>query len=189
MIEVRPRLVPDRNGVIPLFRVQRHRQYPIEAPDRQAPYEGNRDDKKYPSSEGKHVTSRFHGDPHELFLRSVSQRESPIRMQIRMNANMARTRASAPCRSGFDKTSGIQPLRLAPQNARKTAIRQVDPWWVLALFPGPEPRAPIRVAVTRNPGGEGVHPSVAEGVDKAARALGVPPRTETSFNRPSCRSQ
>jgi len=46
-----------------------------------------------------------------------------------------------------------------------------DPWWTPAPFPGPTLKAPIRVAVTPNPGGGSVHSDVADGLRKAARAL------------------
>jgi amidase len=46
-----------------------------------------------------------------------------------------------------------------------------DPWWVPAPLPGPPVPGPVKVAVTKNPGGLGVDPSVAAGVGKAAQAL------------------
>ena len=46
-----------------------------------------------------------------------------------------------------------------------------DPWYVPAPLTGPAVGEPIRVAVATNPGGEGIHPDVADGVLKAARAL------------------
>jgi amidase len=46
-----------------------------------------------------------------------------------------------------------------------------DPWWTPAPFSGPKLKTPIRVAVAPNPGGGSVHPDVADGVRKAARAL------------------
>jgi amidase len=46
-----------------------------------------------------------------------------------------------------------------------------DPWWTPAPLEGPPPPAPIRVAVVTDPGGQGVHPHVAEGVRRAADAL------------------
>jgi len=45
-----------------------------------------------------------------------------------------------------------------------------DPRWTPAPLQGPAPR-PVRVAVTVDPAGEGVHPDVADGVRKAAAAL------------------
>ncbi len=46
-----------------------------------------------------------------------------------------------------------------------------DPWWVPAPLEGPPPARPIRVAVCADPSGQGVHPAVADAVDRAARAL------------------
>ncbi len=46
-----------------------------------------------------------------------------------------------------------------------------DPEWVPAPLEGPMVPKPIRVAVTANPGGGGVHPDVEAGVRQAARAL------------------
>jgi len=46
-----------------------------------------------------------------------------------------------------------------------------DPWWVPAPLSGPPVPGPVKVAVTKDPGGLGVDPSVAAGVEKAAQAL------------------
>jgi amidase len=46
-----------------------------------------------------------------------------------------------------------------------------DPSWAPAPLEGPAPARPVRVAFTADPGGTGVHPDVADGVRKAARAL------------------
>ena len=46
-----------------------------------------------------------------------------------------------------------------------------DPWWTPAPLSGPPLKKPIKVAVTVDPGGLGVHPDVADGVRKAAKAL------------------
>jgi amidase len=46
-----------------------------------------------------------------------------------------------------------------------------DPWWVPAPLAGPAPRQPIRVALTCDPGGGGVAPSVAAAVRQAAEWL------------------
>ncbi len=46
-----------------------------------------------------------------------------------------------------------------------------DPWWVPAPLNGPAVNGPIKVAVTKDPGGLGVDTAVAEGIDKAAQAL------------------
>lgn len=46
-----------------------------------------------------------------------------------------------------------------------------DPWWTPAPLSGPALEPPINVAVTVDPGGQGVHPDVADGVRKAAHAL------------------
>ena len=46
-----------------------------------------------------------------------------------------------------------------------------DPAWTPAAFEGPRTDAPIRVAVVTDPGGLGVAPAVAAGVERAAEAL------------------
>ncbi|HEX5065165.1 MAG TPA: amidase, partial [Myxococcota bacterium] len=46
-----------------------------------------------------------------------------------------------------------------------------DPWWTPAPLEGPRPKQPVRVAVSVDPGGDGVHPDVAAGVRRAADAL------------------
>lgn len=46
-----------------------------------------------------------------------------------------------------------------------------DPWWTQAPLEGPKPPAPLRVAVSLDPAGGGVHPDVVAGVRRAADAL------------------
>jgi amidase len=46
-----------------------------------------------------------------------------------------------------------------------------DPWWVPAPLEGPPVERPIRVALTVDPGKQGVHPDVAAAVRAAGRAL------------------
>jgi amidase len=46
-----------------------------------------------------------------------------------------------------------------------------DPWWTPAPLPEHAPAGRRRVAVTTNPGGIGVDPDIAAGVQRAARAL------------------
>lgn len=46
-----------------------------------------------------------------------------------------------------------------------------DPWWTPVPLSGPAASGPIKVAVTKDPGGLGVDSAVANGVDKAAQAL------------------
>ena len=46
-----------------------------------------------------------------------------------------------------------------------------DPWYVPVPLVGPAVAKPIKVAVAIDPGGEGIHLDVADGVRKAARAL------------------
>ena len=46
-----------------------------------------------------------------------------------------------------------------------------DPTWVPAPLEGPAPARPVRVAVTVDPGGQGVDPDVAAGVRRAAATL------------------
>jgi amidase len=61
----------------------------------------------------------------------------------------------------------VRDLRLAFENMLAPDSR--DPWHAPAPFAGPP--APRRVALTVDPGGEGVDPDVAAGVRKAAEAL------------------
>jgi amidase len=63
----------------------------------------------------------------------------------------------------------VEDLRVALKAMSGADAR--DPGWVPAPLEGPPPARPIRVAVTSDPGGSGVHPDVADGVRKAARAL------------------
>ncbi len=58
-------------------------------------------------------------------------------------------------------------LGLAAMSARDMR----DPWWVPAPLRGPEPPRPIRVALTADPAGLGVDPSVADAVRRAGTAL------------------
>jgi amidase len=46
-----------------------------------------------------------------------------------------------------------------------------DPWWAPAPLEGPPPARPIKVALTVDPSGLGVHPDVAAAVRKAGAAL------------------
>ena len=46
-----------------------------------------------------------------------------------------------------------------------------DPWWTPAPLEGSRTKQPMRVAVSVDPGGGGVHPDVAAGVRRAADAL------------------
>ncbi len=46
-----------------------------------------------------------------------------------------------------------------------------DPWWTPAPLASEPPALPIRVAVVREPGGEGVESGVADGIERAAHAL------------------
>jgi len=61
----------------------------------------------------------------------------------------------------------VRDLRLAFENMCAGDPR--DPWWVPAPLRGPQVEK--RVAVTTDPGGEGVDPDVAAGVRRAADAL------------------
>jgi amidase len=63
----------------------------------------------------------------------------------------------------------VRDLRLALESMSGYDPR--DPWNVAAPLRGPEPRPPIRVALTVDPGGLGVDEGVAEAVRQAARAL------------------
>ncbi len=46
-----------------------------------------------------------------------------------------------------------------------------DPWWMPAPLDGPAPPRPIRAALCTDPMGLGVHPAVAEAVQRAGRTL------------------
>lgn len=46
-----------------------------------------------------------------------------------------------------------------------------DPWWAPASLEGPAPSRPIRVALTVDPSGQGVHPDVAAAIRAAGAAL------------------
>lgn len=63
----------------------------------------------------------------------------------------------------------VRDLRLALQAITGPDPR--DPLWTPAPISGPAAARPIRVAVVRDPGGLGVHPDVAAGVQRAADAL------------------
>jgi amidase len=63
----------------------------------------------------------------------------------------------------------VRDLRLALAVMAEGDAR--DPWWVPAPLEGPPPPRPIRVAVSVDPAGTGVHPAVAEALRRAGRAL------------------
>jgi amidase len=63
----------------------------------------------------------------------------------------------------------VKDLRLALQIMSGADPR--DPWWAPAPLTGPAASAPVKVAVTRDPGGLGVDTAVAAGVTRAAEAL------------------
>ena len=63
----------------------------------------------------------------------------------------------------------VRDLRLA--FASITGPDPRDPLWTPAPLVGPALPKPIRVAVARDPGGLGVHPDVAAGIQRAADAL------------------
>lgn len=46
-----------------------------------------------------------------------------------------------------------------------------DPWWSPVPLVLPKPAAPIKVALSIDPGGQGTHPAVADGLRQAAKAL------------------
>jgi amidase len=62
----------------------------------------------------------------------------------------------------------VDDLRLALQLMSRPSDR--DPWYVPAPLANRD-NGQLRVAVVRDPGGAGVEPSIAEAVDRAARAL------------------
>lgn len=63
----------------------------------------------------------------------------------------------------------VDDLRLALACMARSDPR--DPWWVPAPLDGPARDGPIRVALSIDPAGEGVHPSVADALRRAARLL------------------
>lgn len=63
----------------------------------------------------------------------------------------------------------VRDLRLALKAMSGPDPR--DPWWIPAPQQGPALHKPIRVALTTDPGGQGVDHGVAAGVRKAAQAL------------------
>ncbi|WP_204623560.1 amidase family protein [Crenalkalicoccus roseus] len=63
----------------------------------------------------------------------------------------------------------VRDLRLALAAMAEGDAR--DPWWVPAPLEGPPARRPIRVALSADPAGMGVHPAVAEAVRRAGRIL------------------
>ncbi|HYZ34736.1 MAG TPA: amidase [Crenalkalicoccus sp.] len=63
----------------------------------------------------------------------------------------------------------VADLRLAL--AAMAAGDHRDPWWVPAPLEGPAPARPIRVALSVDPAGTGVHPAVAEAVRRAGAIL------------------
>jgi amidase len=103
---------------------------------------------------------------------SLAPQEGPITLQLyAVDGPMARH---------------VRDLRLALAHMSGPDPR--DPWWTPAPLAGAPVESPVRVAVVRNPDGLGVHPDVAESVDRAAGALSnagyaveeaEPPSTET----------
>ena len=63
----------------------------------------------------------------------------------------------------------VADVRLALEVMSKADIR--DPWWVNAPLQGARPPGPLRVALSVDPTGTGVHPHVEAALHKAARAL------------------
>ncbi len=63
----------------------------------------------------------------------------------------------------------VRDLRLALDAMSGSDPR--DPWWTPALRLGSAPSGSIKVALTADPGGQGVDPAVAAGVKRAADAL------------------
>jgi amidase len=86
---------------------------------------------------------------------SLAPQEGPITLQLyAVDGPMARH---------------VRDLRLALTHMSGPDPR--DPWWTPAPLAGAPVDPPVRVAVVRDPDGLGVHPDVAEGVDRAAGAL------------------
>jgi len=63
----------------------------------------------------------------------------------------------------------VADLRVALEVMSRPSPR--DPWYVPAPITGPPVEGPVKVAVVRDPGGIGVDPQVAGGVDRTAREL------------------
>jgi len=66
-------------------------------------------------------------------------------------------------------TRTVRDARLALEAMARGDLR--DPWWVPAPLIGPPVSRPIRVAVSIDPAGVGVHPSVRAAIGQAAEAL------------------
>lgn len=64
----------------------------------------------------------------------------------------------------------VRDLRLGLTAMSQRDVR--DPFWVPAPIAGPALGRPIKVAVCADPTGDGVHPSVADSLQRAARILG-----------------
>jgi amidase len=85
----------------------------------------------------------------------TAQAEHPIGRQIMgVNGPMARR---------------VKDVRLALEVMSQGDAK--DPWWVPAPLKGAPMNGPIRVAVTVDPSGQGVHPDVAAAIRSAAKAL------------------
>ena len=63
----------------------------------------------------------------------------------------------------------VKDVRLATQVMSQSDPR--DPWWAPVPFFGPEPEAPIRVAMTKQAHGYPIHPEIVKSLDRAAAAL------------------
>jgi amidase len=63
----------------------------------------------------------------------------------------------------------VRDLRLALASMSGPSPR--DPWWTPAPLEGPPPAKPIKIAVTVDPAGGGVHPDIVAAVRSAAAAL------------------
>ena len=66
-------------------------------------------------------------------------------------------------------TRSVRDARLALEATARRDPR--DPWWVPAPLTGPQPTTPLKVAVSTDPAGVGVHPTVRAAIHRAADAL------------------
>lgn len=107
---------------------------------------------------------------------------------LRVPAHLCGTTALRPSRGRVANTAVTkpwpEPMTVQMTNCQGPMARRVadlrlafqlisapdasDPRWVPAPLQGPPVQKPIRVAVVRNPGGEGIDPHVRVGVDRAA---------------------
>ncbi|SDB70160.1 amidase family protein [Belnapia rosea] len=82
--------------------------------------------------------------------------------------------AERPLSGQLMSTQGPLARRVADLRIALTAMARGDardPWWMPAPLDGPPMERPVRVALSVDPAGTGVHPEVAEAVRRAGRIL------------------